>query len=137
MIPSGQWSGFYLESHRVRKGWMHLYLAFESGVIKGEGTDYVGPWTLQGSYELSSDDSTAECRWIKSYVGRHDVSYEGKYGSDGIKGKWDIRDFHRGDFHIWPSTHTELNELYMRQELEMETPPSQLLGTVENDPFLI
>ncbi len=31
---------------------MHLYLEFESQQIRGEGTDYVGPWNLSGHYDL-------------------------------------------------------------------------------------
>ena len=47
---SGEWSGFYIETHRPGRGWMHLYLAFEDGKIRGEGTDYVGPWVATGQY---------------------------------------------------------------------------------------
>ena len=70
-LPTGEWNGFYLENHQPRRGWMHLYMSFEDGNIKGEGTDYVGPWTASGSYDLD----TGLCSWVKQYVGRHRVDY--------------------------------------------------------------
>ena len=50
-FTSGTWNGFYVEKHNENRGWMHLYMDFQEGKIKGEGTDYVGPWTLEGSFD--------------------------------------------------------------------------------------
>lgn len=126
---SGEWSGFYIEQHRPERGWMHLYLSFEQGRIKGEGTDYVGPWVAAGTY----DESTGRCRWTKQYVGQHQVSYEGRCTENGIQGSWTI--FSSGPFHIWPKTHGHFNELYLREELDLadQFGPSTLLEPVPAD----
>ena len=120
LIPTGQWNGFYTESHKDKRGWMHQYLEFNDGELKGEGTDYVGPWTLQGKYDLSKHI----CQWVKTYVGKHDVNYAGTISKTGITGVWDIRGSVSGPFHIWPQHLTEFDSLYMQQDLE-QTPLKQ------------
>lgn len=110
-FTSGEWNGFYIEKHRTGKGWMHLYLTFENGEIKGEGTDYVGPWVASGKY----DESTGHCAWVKQYLNKHKVSYEGICGENGIQGQWALT-MSSGPFHIWPRSMTHLNELYLRDE---------------------
>lgn len=122
-MQTGEWTGFYLESHHTRKGWMHLYLSFEGGQIKGEGTDYVGPWTASGSY----DTQTGHCSWLKQYLGKHQVSYKGIAGAHGIQGQWTIS-YLSGEFHIWPKSMSYLNEMYLQQELDVPTPSIQLGG---------
>ena len=126
---SGEWCGFYIESHRPQRGWMHLYLAFEDGKIRGEGTDYIGPWVATGTYE----EGSGECQWTKNYVGKHNVDYVGTCTENGIQGKWRI--ISEGPFHIWPKSHGHFNELYLRDELEFpeETNHSILLEPVSND----
>ena len=125
-LPSGQWNGFYLENYQPRRGWMQLYLTFADGKIKGEGTDYVGPWTATGSYDLNS----GLCTWVKQYVGKHQVAYSGKVGEQGIIGQWEINYVNlTGQFHIWPIRMTHLNELYLTDDLTEPTPSIQL-GTV-------
>ncbi|MEM9940314.1 MAG: hypothetical protein AAF939_01915 [Planctomycetota bacterium] len=123
-LPSGEWNGFYLEGHRTGKGWMHLYLSFEDGIIRGEGTDYVGPWVATGSYDV--DKKIAN--WVKQYVGKHQVEYRGKIVDQGIVGQWSIN-FISGEFHIWPISMGYLNELYLREDLEIPD-YGQPLGTV-------
>ena len=115
-LPSGEWSGFYLEDHQPRRGWMHLYINFQEQKIHGEGTDYVGPWVIQGSYDVEN----SVCQWTKQYQGKHRVLYEGKITANGIQGVWNIRGWNRGPFHIWPSNRLDLQNLYMKDELEAE-----------------
>lgn len=132
-LPTGEWNGYYLESHRPRRGWMHLYLNFRDGVISGEGTDYVGPWHIRGSYDLRNH----QCSWVKQYLGKHQVDYHGTIGNEGIMGNWFIASF-TGEFHIWPRSMGYLNELYLQNDLEMgiDNPvPSMKLGTVPWDPI--
>ena len=133
LIPTGQWNGFYIESHQEQRGWMHQYLEFDDGELKGEGTDYVGPWTLQGKYDLSE----LKCVWIKSYVGKHDVTYRGTISKTGITGIWDIRESLTGSFHIWPQHMTEFDSLYMQEDLEKtplrQQPPIDLDSLDLND----
>lgn len=115
-LPTGQWTGFYRESHQPRRGWMHLYLEFESQQIRGEGTDYVGPWNLTGQYDLEQQIAS----WAKQYIGQHRVNYQGKITPQGIVGEWDIRQSIRGSFHIWPVHLTELNEKYLQEDLQLD-----------------
>jgi len=115
---SGEWNGFYIEKNRAGKGWMHLYLSFENGEIKGEGTDYVGPWVAKGKY----DESTGQCAWVKQYLNKHQVEYQGICGENGIEGKWTLP-FSTGPFHIWPRSMTHLNELYLRDEMPVNNRP--------------
>ena len=129
-LPTGEWNGFYLENHQPRRGWMHLYMSFADGKIKGEGTDYVGPWVSQGDYDLS----TGICSWVKQYIGKHQVVYSGKIGPNGIMGHWEIS-FITGQFHIWPKGMNNLNELYMADDLTQPSPTIQL-GSGLNDEFL-
>ena len=126
-LPTGQWNGFYLESHNPRRGWMHLYLSFADGKMKGEGTDYVGPWLANGDYDLAA----GTCSWIKQYLGQHEVIYRGTIGENGIMGQWKI-EFLTGEFHIWPVSMSHLNELYMEDDLTQPGPTIQL-GAVPTD----
>jgi hypothetical protein len=110
-LPTGEWRGFYLESHNPNRGWMSLYLQFDNGRLKGEGTDYVGPWTATGTF-------TAErCQWIKRYVGKHQVEYDGQVTANGIVGQWQIGGLTEGPFHIWPRGFHQLERHYLEQPL--------------------
>ena len=76
---------------------MDLILEFRGGIISGEGSDGIGPFVIDGNYS----ESTLECSWIKTYVGRHSVSYSGYREGKGIWGTWIILHT-RGGFQIWP-----------------------------------
>lgn len=132
-LPSGQWSGFFLDDRLPRRGWMHLYINFQEGSIQGEGTDCVGPWVINGSY----DTNTGSCLWTKQYVGKHRVNYSGRLSDQGIQGTWDIHSWLEGLFHIWPNHRTDLQQLYMQDEIDAGD-PSMPLGTVpkQNDSFI-
>ncbi len=107
---SGNWTGFYLESHRSEPGWMHLFLTCDdAGTIRGEGVDYVGPWSLTGSF----DPKSRRCSWVKSYVGKHRVEYSGMLGADGIEGSWRIPPFLSGSFRIWPEYRSDLTDAFL------------------------
>ena len=120
-LPTGEWNGFYLENHQPKRGWMHLYMSFTGGKIKGEGTDYVGPWVAHGDYDLK----TGICSWIKQYVGKHSVTYSGKISDKGIMGHWQIS-FLAGEFHIWPKGMPMLDEHYMSEDLAEPAPTPEL-----------
>ncbi|MCX7887116.1 MAG: hypothetical protein N3B01_07700 [Verrucomicrobiae bacterium] len=98
-FPSGPWIGFYVygdarhERHR-----MDLMLTFANGVMSGEGNDDIGMFVIRGRY----DPVSKECHWTKSYVGAHDVFYQGVREGRGIWGTWSISESVRGGFHIWP-----------------------------------
>ena len=92
---------------------MHLYLQFDGGKIKGEGTDRVGPWHILGNY----DDESGQCSWIKQYLGKHEVIYQGVNEGEGIVGTWTIGQWSQGPFHIWPQGHSSLEEKYLQEDM--------------------
>ena len=97
MYPSGPWTGFYnyqpKDKHR-----MDLHLSFTNGRITGEGNDNVGSFVIKGQYDAQS----AECHWVKTYLGAHDVFYRGFREGKGIWGTWEIGEKSHGGFHVWP-----------------------------------
>ncbi|HEY5909790.1 MAG TPA: hypothetical protein VJA21_04210 [Verrucomicrobiae bacterium] len=97
MFPSGPWIGFYnyRPGHRHR---MDLTLRFANGEMTGDGRDDVGLFLIKGRYDAAS----GECYWTKTYVGAHDVFYQGFREGKGIWGTWEIKTWSRGGFHIWP-----------------------------------
>ena len=125
-LPTGEWNGFYLESLQPKRGWMHLYLSFDNGKIKGEGTDYVGPWVAQGTYSLAD----RVCDWEKRYIGKHKVNYSGLITDQGIQGQWEIS-FLTGAFHIWPKGMNHFDEMYLQEDLTQPV-PSVLLQPVRD-----
>jgi hypothetical protein len=102
-FPSGRWTGFWIQRYPpAGKHQTELTLTFQGGKMTGEGRDMVGPFSVQGSYDLVD----GRCRWTKHYHGKHDVFYEGFNEGRGIWGSWNIpqtgSDSWHGGFHIWP-----------------------------------
>jgi len=101
-FPSGPWEGFWIQKGvPPGKFLTELHIHFHDGILRGEGRDFVGEYTVRGRYELAS----GRCHWTKTYVGKHDVHYEGYNEGKGIWGSWSIEwlgfRWH-GGFHIWP-----------------------------------
>jgi hypothetical protein len=97
-FPSGPWVGLYTHSRQNKKHRMDLGLTFAKGAITGEDQDDVGQFLIRGKY----DTKTMECHWTKSYLGKHDVFYQGFREGKGIYGKWEIKTKNHGGFYIWP-----------------------------------
>ena len=97
-FPSGEWKGFFLMPRKPGRNWMELHLTFQEGRVHGEGRDWVGEFLIRGRY----DTADGRCRWTKKYVGKHDVSYQGFNEGKGIWGTWEIENWWRGGFHVWP-----------------------------------
>ena len=85
---------------------MHLHLDFSHDQVRGEGTDFVGPWQLSGN--LPGDNRV---RWCKQYLGRHRVDYQGVISGQSIRGTWEIGYGMGGVFQIWPRAQGEPVEL--------------------------
>jgi hypothetical protein len=97
-FPSGRWRGFWVQKFEpVGRHEMELLLTFQSGVITGEGRDWVAPFLIRGRY----DTSDGRCYWTKKYLGKHDVFYRGFNEGKGIWGTWEISTWRDG-FHVWP-----------------------------------
>lgn len=90
---------------------MDLILEFRRGIVSGEGTDGVGPFVIAGKYS----ESTLECSWIKTYVGRHSVDYKGFREGKGIWGTWKLPGL-KGGFEIWPVGGQELTQADSEKE---------------------
>jgi hypothetical protein len=100
-FQSGPWTGFFLQKNFPGKHRTDLRLTFQNGVMTGEGRDWVGEFLVKGRYDVGD----GKCHWTKSYLGKHDVFYQGFNEGKGIWGTWEIN-VHgvqvRGGFHIWP-----------------------------------
>jgi hypothetical protein len=114
-FPSGAWTGFYLQRLVPGRHQMELSLTFRQGILTGQGRDRVGPFVVQGRYDLAD----GRCRFTKSYLGKHRVNYSGFNEGKGIWGTWSITEEgylpQRGGFHIWPEgmadpSHPQLSE---------------------------
>ncbi|MCA9319682.1 MAG: hypothetical protein KDB53_03055 [Planctomycetes bacterium] len=113
-FPSGEWTGFYLQSKR--KSRQDLRLTFKAGRVTGAGSDDCGRFAIDGHYDRRSK----EVWWTKSYHGQHDVHYRGFREIKGIWGVWEIREESRGGFHIWPLSEGE--ELAMKESVAKDQP---------------
>ncbi len=100
---SGLWKGFYNYVPGGEKHWMTLELSFESGVIRGRGSDDIGEFYINGSYDVQSGD----CSWKKEYISGHTVFYSGFGYENGIIGQWRIKNQH-GGFHIWQEDESQV-----------------------------
>jgi hypothetical protein len=98
-LPNGPWKGFYVHSGRSDRHRMDLSLTFRNATMRGDGSDDIGKFIIQGRFDLKKK----EFWWTKQYVGRHSVFYKGfKDGFKGIWGTWEIGPKDRGGFKIWP-----------------------------------
>ncbi len=60
--------------------------------VKGKGTDEVGEYTISG--ELKPDNTVT---FVKQYIGKHSVNYEGTFDQIRICGKWNIPSQNKSD----------------------------------------
>ncbi len=96
-MPNGAWTGYYRYGLLLlkRKERMDLSLFFENGLIRGQGTDPVGDFEIQGHYQ-------EDYQFTKQYLGQHAVLYQGRPKGTGLAGRWHIPHDWSGDFEIWP-----------------------------------
>src|SRR5262245_8718765 len=102
-FPSGPWTGFFLQYWLPGRHQTDVRLNCQGGYLSGTGHDWVGPYTVEGTYDTGS----GRCTWTKQYTGKHSVAYRGMNDGHGIWGVWEIRLLggvyqDRGGFHIWP-----------------------------------
>ncbi len=102
-FPDGPWIGFFLQLWLPGRHETTVEFRCSEGRITGEGTDWVGPFTVDGWF----DPATGDCGWTKQYLGKHAVLYRGVSDHHGIWGVWEINRWSglyvdRGGFHLWP-----------------------------------
>ena len=67
-----------------RRPMNQLRLAFAPPMLEGSGTDCIGPFLLDGVISQGGGVSLQ-----KTYLGQHDVAYEGHYDGEGrMWGEW-------------------------------------------------
>lgn len=99
LFPSGEWEGFYTYVMGPGGGRhpMSFVLQFQNGRVTGGGSDDIGPFSWNGSYDVQD----LQCAMTKHYAG-HQVDYHGHADENGIWGTWTIGGYATGGFHIWP-----------------------------------
>ena len=122
-LPSGLWRGHFFQpwysSSPVK---MELGLTFANGGINGTGNDAVGEFDLKGKYDLQK----SELYWNKRYRGKHVVYCRGFFEEQhkGIWGVWEIPEYDRGGFHIWPrGTEHNSHGLHIEQSSDTDSIP--------------
>ncbi len=97
-MPSGSWSGFY-EQHGRHFG-QELVLEFADGIVRGDGTDSLGTFVVDGEYRVERGE--VRIGWIKTYDGAHSVLYLGVLDDRRLRGNWHIH-WTSGGFELSPS----------------------------------
>jgi hypothetical protein len=94
---TGVWEGWYDYDSNNTRDKVFMDVTMIGSIISGYGTDQVGDFLVQGSY----DDEQLTCCWDKAYIGAHTVYYTGKLeGGKTIKGKWNIPGSVSGKFEM-------------------------------------
>ncbi len=98
---SGEWVGFYLQGDERYP--QDMILEFADSIIRGEGSDEVGDFVIEGEFRVGIDGFHATCGWIKTYEGAHSVLYYGEFDGSSLTGEWRIGGWGEG-FTIEPSS---------------------------------
>ena len=76
----------------------------------------MGKFVIRGRYDLKSGEVTIH----KHYLGQHWIYYRGvNEESKGIWGTWQIKQFMRGGFHIWPAGMADPRCPRLAEEVEL------------------
>lgn len=98
-LVSGLWKGFYEQSRRHYD--QEMTLEFADGIVRGDGRDDLGTFTIEGDYRAA--DGEVRLGWIKTYDGAHSVLYLGRFDGLAIGGEWSIPPWGRGGFELSPA----------------------------------
>jgi len=85
-LVSGIWEGHYQQVGRRFP--QKMTLEFADGLVRGDGVDLIGTFTLDGEYRV--DQGVIRIGWIKTYDGAHSVLYLGILDGGAITGQWRI-----------------------------------------------
>ncbi len=101
-LASGLWRGYYQQFGRRYP--QEMTLEFADGLIRGDGRDGLGVFTLEGEYRV--DRHLVRLGWIKTYDGAHSVLYLGAVVGQRLEGAWSLSG-DRGEFSLSPAAITE------------------------------
>lgn len=80
-----EWTGFYTSNgQQIEMRIDHLNM--NKGMIKGSGEDSVGAFTIQGT----CSGKNKEVNFVKAYIGKHTVNYQGWRQKKDIVGMWAV-----------------------------------------------
>lgn len=85
-LQSGLWSGHY--EHFGRSYPQRMTLEFADGLIRGDGVDGLGTFTIEGEYRI--EDGEVRLGWMKTYDGAHTVLYLGRLEQGVVRGRWTL-----------------------------------------------
>lgn len=115
MYPSGQWAGFWEQAGWGRQAMSAFELHFADSRVTGQGTDVVGQFVIRGEYETTEGRVT----WVKQYLGKHRVVYEGRPDGEGsILGTWTVDMYgikNTGPFLLKPETPRQSDDVPIRE----------------------
>ena len=84
MAVSNTCEGWWEQCWFGRRPMEQLRQTFSAPRIEGSGTDCIGPFVLEGVIAANGGVSLQ-----KTYVGKHDVTYDGQYDGEGrLWGMW-------------------------------------------------
>jgi hypothetical protein len=102
-LPSGLWAGHYVQY--LLKHPQEMTLEFADGLVRGDGRDGLGVFTVDGEYRV--EGAQVRLGWVKTYEGSHSVLYLGKLEAHQIVGRWSLSAFNTGSFLLSPATPAE------------------------------
>jgi len=85
-FASGRWRGYYEQMRRRYP--QDQTMEFADGMVRGEGTDMIGPFRIEGEYRET--DGEVRVGWIKTYERGHSVLYVGTFDGTQIHGHWEF-----------------------------------------------
>ena len=97
-LVSGVWAGHYEQFGKQYP--QKMTLEFADGLVRGDGVDGIGTFTLDGEYRV--DAGAVRLGWIKTYDGAHSVLYLGAIERGAIVGHYDVEGF-KGGFALTPA----------------------------------
>lgn len=91
---SGLWAGHYEQFGDEYP--QRMTLEFADGLVRGDGVDDLGTFTLEGEYRAHLGE--VRLGWIKTYDGAHSVLYLGSLHGGTILGDWRVQGGFTGGF---------------------------------------
>ncbi|MEZ4411270.1 MAG: hypothetical protein R3A52_33030 [Polyangiales bacterium] len=85
-LVSGVWDGHF--EQLGRRFPQKMTLEFADGLVRGDGVDDLGSFTVEGEYR--ADEGGVRVGWIKTYEGAHSVLYLGTVEGRAVRGRWSI-----------------------------------------------